>query len=105
MLTPGPATLFCVQAKQDKFKAVVIKDSAGNALDEHVPLLVDRRNPSKLLDFDASLQEAVLKEPVLEFAAIFSNIKLLPTAVANAVPSHTSGAALAPPAAFQVAVS
>ena len=83
---------------------MIIKDSAGTTVDEHIPLLVDRRNPSKPLDFEATLQESVLKEPVLEFAAIFSNIKLLPTAVANAVPSQTSGAALAPPAAFQVTV-
>ena len=93
---------FLKQAKQDKFKAAVKKDSAGNTVDEQTPLLVDRRNPFKPLDMDASLQNSVLKEPVLEFAAIFSSIKLLPTAVANAVPSQVSGAALAPPAAFQV---
>lgn len=78
------------------------KDSVANTVEEHTPLLVDRRNPFKPLDMDASLQNSVLKEPVLEFAAIFSSIKLLPTAVATAVPSQASGAALAPPAAFQV---
>ena len=92
----------CPQAKQDRFKAAVGKQGAGNIAEEHTPLLVDRRNPFKPLDMDTSLQNSVLKEPVLEFAAIFSSIKLLPTAVANAVPSQASGAALAPPAAFQV---
>ncbi len=91
-----------LQAKQDKFKGAVLTDSAGNPIEEQPPLLVDRRNPMQPLDLDASLQDSVLKEPVLEFAAIFISIKLLPTAVANAVPSQTSGAALAPPAAFQV---
>ncbi|KAA6420012.1 MAG: transcription initiation factor subunit TAF1 [Trebouxia sp. A1-2] len=86
------------KAKQDKFKG---SDSAGNPIEEQPPLLVDRRNPVQPLDLDASLHNSVLKEPVLEFAAIFSSIKLLPTVVANAVPSQTSGAALAPPAAFQ----
>lgn len=95
-------TLDASQAKQDKFKAAVDKDSSGNTVGEHTPMLVDRRNPFKPLDLDASLQSSVLKEPVLEFAAIFSSIKLLPTAVASAVPSQASGAALAPPAAFQV---
>ena len=90
-----------LQAKQDKFKGAVVKDSTGNTVEELSPILVDKRNTIKPLDPDASLQDSVQKEPVLEFAAIFSNIKLLPTAVANAVPSHTSGAALAPPAAFQ----
>jgi len=94
-----------LQAKQDKFKGAVLTDSAGNPIEEQPPLLVDRRNPVQPLDLDASLQSSVLKEPVLEFAAIFSTIKLLPTAVANAVPSQISGAALAPPAAFQVSIS
>ena len=94
-----------LQAKQDKFKGAVLTDSAGNAIEEQPPLLVDRRNPIQPLDLDASLHDSVLKEPVLEFAAIFSSIKLLPTAVANAVPSQTSGAALAPPAAFQVSTA
>lgn len=79
-----------------------MQDKAGNAVEEQPPLLVDRRNPAKPLELDASLQSSVVKEPVLEFAAIFSSIRLLPTAMANAVPSHSSGAALAPPAAFQV---
>lgn len=83
----------------------MVKDSAGNPVEEQTPLLVDKRNPFKPLDMDASLQNSVLKEPVLEFAAIFSSIRLLPTAVANAVPSQASGAALAPPAAFQVCPS
>lgn len=96
------SSLDAPQAKQDKFKTAVDKDSTGNTVEEHTPLLVDRRNPFKPLDMDASLQSSVLKEPVLEFAAIFSSIKLLPTAVASAVPSQASGAALAPPAAFQV---
>lgn len=102
-----PATQIChaLQAKQDKFKGAVLTDSAGNPTEEQPPLLVDRRNPMQPLDLDASLQDSVLKEPVLEFAAIFSSIKLLPTAVANAVPSQTSGAALAPPAAFQVSIA
>jgi len=94
-----------LQAKQDKFKGAVLTDSAGNPIEEQPPLLVDRRNPMQPLDLDASLQDSVMKEPVLEFAAIFSSIKLLPTAVANAVPSQTSGAALAPPAAFQVSIA
>lgn len=80
----------------------MVKDSGGNSVEEQTPLLVDKRNPFKPLDMDASLQNSVLKEPVLEFAAIFSSIRLLLTAVANAVPSQASGAALAPPAAFQV---
>ena len=83
----------------------MLKDSAGNTVEELFPILVDKRNTLKPLDPDASLQDSVQKEPVLEFAAIFSSIKLLPTAVANAVPSHTSGAALAPPAAFQASLS
>ena len=91
-----------LQAKQDKFKG---SDSAGNPIEEQPPLLVDRRNPVQPLDLDASLHNSVLKEPVLEFAAIFSSIKLLPTTMANAVPSQTSGAALAPPAAFQVSMA
>ncbi|KAL0025336.1 hypothetical protein WJX79_008358 [Trebouxia sp. C0005] len=86
------------KAKQDKFKG---SDSTGNPTEEQPPHLVDRRNPVQPLDLDASLHNSVLKEPVLEFAAIFSSIKLLPTTMANAVPSQTSGAALAPPAAFQ----
>lgn len=98
----NPLTCRCTQAKQDKFKAAVDRDSAGSTVEEHTPLLVDRRNPFKPLDPEAPLQSSVLKEPVLEFAAIFSSIRLLPTAVANAVPSQASGAALAPPAAFQV---
>lgn len=93
-----------MQAKQDKFKATTTPEGTGNPVEEQTPLLVDRRNPVQLLDLDASLQDSVLKEPVLEFAAIFSSIKLLPTAVANAVPSQTSGAALTPPAAFQVSM-
>ncbi len=94
-----------LQAKQDKFKGALLTDGAGNPVEEQRPLLVDRRNPMQPLDLDASLQDSVMKEPVLEFAAIFSSIKLLPTAVANAVPSQTSGAALAPPAAFQVSIA
>ncbi len=101
MLTSALCTL---QAKQDKFKGAITTDSAGNTVEEQLPLLVDKRNPAKPLDLDASLQSSVLKEPVLEFAAIFSSIKLLPTAVANTVPSQSSGAALAPPAAFQVSI-
>ena len=99
------AIRWVLQAKQDKFKASVEKDSASNTSNEPMPFLVDRHNPAKPLDPDASLQESVLKEPQLDFAAIFSSIKLLPTAVANAVPSQTSGAALTPPSAFQVHMS
>ena len=94
--------MFCIlQAKQDKFKGAVVKDTAGNTVQELNPILVDKRNTIKPLAPEATLQDSVLKEPVLEFAGIFSTIRLLPTAVANAVPSHTSGAALAPPATFQ----
>lgn len=91
-----------MQAKEDKFKGAVFRNAAGNVVTEHIPYMVDRRNPMGPIDLSAPLQSTVLKEPVLEFAAIFSSIKLLPTGVANAVPSPSSGAALAPPAAFQV---
>lgn len=91
-----------MQAKEDKFRGAVFRNAAGNVVAEHTPTIVDRRNPTGPIDLSAALQSIVLKEPVLEFAVIFSSIRLLPTAVANAVPSHSSGAALAPPAAFQV---
>ena len=88
-----------LQAKEDKFKGAVFRNAAGDVVGEHIPIIADRRPPGVPLVFSKPLQESVAKEPALEFSAIFSTIRVLPTAVANAIPS---GAALAPPAAFQV---
>ena len=91
-----------LQAKEDKFKGAVFRNAAGDVVGEHTPIIADRRPPGVALAFKKPLQDSVAKEPALEFTAIFSSIRVLPTAVANAVPSQSSGAALAPPAAFQV---